>query len=532
MCKSAIICLTVLIGLSANAQPAVNLGGVVSNTGGQPINKAVVTLVLQKMKDTTGTDGKYSFVKTVAVKLPEIVPQTEDISMNNGVLQFTLNNSSPVTVELYDVKGNLLKKELLPNAAAGIYRFNIARNCMATNLLFVKASIGEREVLFPFMTLSGGTYALNPSDAPASSSIGNGLTKTAAVLDTLTITASGFKTKTLAITSYENQQQNISLDSSNDYQGPCDVLPNGCAEAYGMARAMTAKYTGPLFQLGLANDKTKTLDIGQTSDRKADMTTWSTFCGGSQSNCVVSKIYAQIHKGSNDLVPGVFNAPWGPNCSAGGYTCAAKFTIETATGLPILTTDAPQEYSLSGDAFATGVNGGKKAVGLMYNGKPVPNQVYCCGVFGITHKYNQEDIYGTDFMVALAYGWKDPGGCCIATNCGASNKYCVGAEEEENNDLYDYGTSPIENAMVVTQFDPTPNAVICYLNGTKVFSHSPPKANLNPGTAVHLGGGGDLSQPDPVRMREALITNNVMSASEVTAMKTNITSFFSTLKFP
>jgi hypothetical protein len=541
MYKSAIICLAILIGLSANAQ-TINLRGVVSNAGGQPIDKAVVTLVLQKMKDTTGTDGKYSFTGSGIVQLPEIVPQNENISMNNGVVQFTLNNSSPVTVELYDVKGTLLKKEQLRNAAAGIYRFNIAQNCMATNLLIIKASIGEREVSFPFMTLSSGTYAPNPSDALASSSIGNGLTKTVAVLDTLTVTASGFKTKSLAITSYENQQQNISLDSSNDYQGPCDVLPNGCAEAYSMARAMTAKYTGPLFQLGLANDNTKKLDIGQTSDRKADMTTWSAFCGGAQSNLRVSKIYAQIHKGSNDLVPAVFKAPYGPNCSAGGYTCAAKFTIETATGLPILTTDAPQEYCLAGDAFATGVNGGTHAVGLMYNGKPVPNQVYCCGVFGITHKYNASDTWGTDFMVALAYGWKDGGGCCIAVNCGASNKYCVGAEEEENNDLYDYGTSPIENAMVVTQFDPNPTSthgtVISYLNGKQVLSKSPPaplsRGNypINAGTAIHVGGGGDLSQPDPVRMREALITNNVMSASEVTAMKTNITGFFSTLKFP
>jgi hypothetical protein len=530
MYKSTIICLAVLIGLSANAQ-TINLQGVVSNAGGQPINNAVVMLVLQKMKDTTGTDGKYSLTANVSATLPEIVPQTEDISINDGVVQFTLNNSSPVIVELYDVKGNLLKKELLRNAAAGIYRFNIAQNCMATNLLIIKASIGKREVSFPFMTLSGGTYALNPSDAPASTSIGNGLTKTAAVLDTLTITASGFKTKTLTITSYENQQQNISLDSI-EYQGPCDVLANGCAEAYSVARAMTAKYTGPLFQLGLANDNAKKLDIGQTSDRKADMTTWSAFCGGNQSNLRVSKIYAQIHKGSNDLVPGVFNAPYGPNCSAGGYTCASKFTIETATGLPILTTDAPQEYTIAGDAFATGVNGGKKAMCLMYNGKPVTNQVYCCGVFGITHKYNGGDTYGTDFMVALAYGWKDGGGCCIAVNCGANNKYCVGAEEEENNDLYDYGSSPVENAMVVTQFDPSPNAVTCYLNGTKVFTHSPPKANLNSGTAVHVGGGGDLSQPDPVRMREALISNNVMSASEVAAMKTNITTFFSPLKFP
>ncbi len=316
------------------------------------------------------------------------------------------------------------------------------------------------------------------------------------------------------------------------YQGPCDLLGGGCAEAYGMARAMTVKYTGPLFQLGLAKDKTKTLDIGQTSDHKADMTTWSAFCGGTQSNCVVSKIYAEIHTGGNDLVPGVFKTPWNPDCSAGGFTCAAKFTIEAATGLPILTTDMPAEYTLPNDAYALGINGGKMATGIMYNGKPVPNQVYCCGVIGLTHKYNAQDVTGTDFMLALAYGWKDSGGCCIATNCGKNNTYCVGAEEEENNDLYDYGTSPLDNAFVVTEFDPGPNAVITYLNGTKVLTHSPPKSKMiNAGTAVHLGGGGDLSQPAPVRMREALFTNFVMSDSDVTALKNNITTFFSALKF-
>jgi hypothetical protein len=315
------------------------------------------------------------------------------------------------------------------------------------------------------------------------------------------------------------------------YQGPCDVLTSGCAEAFGMARAMTLKYTGPLFQIGLAKDKTKTLDIGQTSDHKADVTTWSAFCNGSASNCVVSKIYAQIHKGPNDLVPGVFKTPWDPDCSAGGFTCAGRFVIETATGLPMLTTDSPQEYSLAGDAFSTGINGGTKAIGIMYNGKAVPNQVYCCGVIGITHKYNAEDVFGTDFMLALAYGWRDSGGCCIAVNCGKSNSYCVGAEEEENNDLYDYGTSPLENAVVVTQFDPSPNAVITYLNGKQVLMKSPPKAKINAGLAIHLGGGGDLSQPDPVRMREALFTNNIMSASEVTAIQANVSAFFPTLKY-
>ncbi|HET7541868.1 MAG TPA: arabinofuranosidase catalytic domain-containing protein [Polyangiaceae bacterium] len=324
-----------------------------------------------------------------------------------------------------------------------------------------------------------------------------------------------------------------SATTAPTYKGPCDLLTGGCAEAYSVTRAMTASYKGPLFQLGLAADKNaKTLDIGQTDAHTADMTTWSAYCGGTPSKCVVSKIYAQIHSGSNDLLPAIWNAPWGPNCSAGGYTCAAKFTLESATNLPILTTVAPQEYALSGDNFAVGVTGGSKAIGLMYNGKPVPNTVYCCGVFGITHKYNADDTFGTDFMLALAYGWRDSSGCCIAVNCAKNNTYCVGAEEEENNDLFDYGSSPIENALVVTQFDPSANAVITFMNGKQVLSHSPPKAKINAGTAIHLGGGGDLSQPDPVLMREAFITNALMSASNVSALKANSEAFYPSLKFP
>jgi len=321
------------------------------------------------------------------------------------------------------------------------------------------------------------------------------------------------------------------MDAGTPYQGPCDVIPGGCAEAFSVTRAMVASYTGPLLQLGRTSDKT-TLNIGQTSAHAADMSMWSSFCGGSQSNCVVAKIYAQIHSGSNDLLPAVWKTPWNPDCSAGGYTCASKFTIESTTGLPILTTQSPQEYALSGDNYATGVNGGTKAISIMYNGKPVANSVYCCGVIGLTHKYNANDTAGTDFMLALAYGWRDSGGCCIAVNCGSASSYCVGAEEEENNDLADYGNSPVANALVVTQYDPTSNAVSSFLNGTQKFSHSPPKAKLNYSTAIHLGGGGDLSQPDAVLMREAFFANSVLTSGTVTALKANAQAFYPMLSFP
>ena len=50
--------------------------------------------------------------------------------------------------------------------------------------------------------------------------------------------------------------------------------------------------------------------------------------------------------------------------------------------------------------------------------------------------------------------------------------------------------------------------------------------------AIHLGGWGDLSQPDPVLVREALITNDVMSTSDVAALKANVVAFYPSLTFP
>ena len=322
--------------------------------------------------------------------------------------------------------------------------------------------------------------------------------------------------------------------SSASYQGPCDVLTGGCAEAYSVARSMRASYAGPLFQLGRISDNA-TLDVGQTSAHAADMTTWSAFCGGAQSSCVVSKIYAQVHTGGvNDLVPSVFRAPGGgPNCSAGGFTCAARFTIDASTSLPILTTVAPEEYTLSNDDLAVGVNGGSGPISVVYNGKPIATTTYCCGVFGLTHHYNAVDKFGTDFMVALGYGFDDPpNGSGVNINCGTASTYCAGAEEESENDLADYGSSPLENVILLTEFDPSTNAVSSYLNGKQLFSHSPPTADVNAGTAIHLGGGGDLSQPDPVLMREGLITNTAATSSDAAALKVNVAAFYSTLTFP
>jgi poly(3-hydroxybutyrate) depolymerase len=220
--------LAVLIGLTANAQ-TINLQGVVSNTTGQPIANAIVTLVGQAMKDTTGTDGKYSLAKTVSVQLPLLIPQSQEVSMNNGVLQFSLSNSSPVKVEIFDLTGNLLKKESFPNASKGFYRVNIEETSHAAKLLFVRTAIGQNEATFRCIPLHNGKYAVNQSNESPAPVVG-ALAKVAAINDTLKTAATGFVTKSTPITSYDNQQQNITLDSS---KGNAPGGSIGCGKTLG-----------------------------------------------------------------------------------------------------------------------------------------------------------------------------------------------------------------------------------------------------------------------------------------------------------
>lgn len=247
MLKNTLYIIAVTV-FSASTQ-TINLQGVVSNSGGNPIFNAIVSLVDQNMNDTTDANGKFSFISgTFVKKLPAMVPQSNDISLKNNVLQFSLSTQSPMKVEIYDLKGNLLGQEINMNAAAGMYRFDISKNCQVAKVLVIKAAIGKSEVSFRYMAL-GGQYALTPRTTTSVLSSSSGLTAMATIVDTLKVTATGFQTKSIAITTLNNQQQNITLDS-NAATGKEWPTANPTAE--GPFEVAADKDVGPL--AGIAND--------------------------------------------------------------------------------------------------------------------------------------------------------------------------------------------------------------------------------------------------------------------------------------
>jgi len=288
----------------------INLGGTVSNKTGKPVANAVVTLVHQGMKDTTGTDGNYLFAKTTSATLPAIVPEAEAISINNGILQFNQSSSSPVTIELFDVQGNLLKKEMLTKANTGMYRFDISKHCRATNLRLIKASIDQHEVLFSYVTHGKGSYSLNRYGAYASSTKDR-LAQMAASLDTLTFTATGFQTKIVPITSYENQQLNITLDSASA------VADTGRSSGCGKALSDLKSGTYTITSAGLSREYIIDIPANYNPNKPYRLIFAMHWSGGSMQAVANDKFYSLKPYAESDKAPCIFIAPNGTGATRG-----------------------------------------------------------------------------------------------------------------------------------------------------------------------------------------------------------------------
>ena len=200
-----------LFSFSTIHAQTVNLRGKVTNQAGKPIAGAVVALLGQDLSDTTGADGSYGMAATGVARFRTATPLTRLITLEKGILTFSLPTASPVMVEIFDVKGTLLRKIASPYTQAGIYRCNVSEKAHADRLLLINAYIGGEGVTFRYLPLHNGRYISNHSVATITTGRG-GLAKVTAVDDTVKVSAGNYTEKKIPITSYE-QELNITLDT-------------------------------------------------------------------------------------------------------------------------------------------------------------------------------------------------------------------------------------------------------------------------------------------------------------------------------
>jgi hypothetical protein len=238
MIKRISIGLLLVTGFAVQAQ-TVNVRGKISNPAGQAVSGAVVELALRKLKDTTGSDGMYSLTGTTGIGRHPL-PSIEHLALNGGFLDLFLSRSQPVKLEVFDVRGNLLKREVEANAPAGAHRWNLSEHVTPDNMLLVKASVGGQARTFRYLPLIGAGYV---AQRPASEGapMAARLAKAAADLDTLAVTAAGFTTKKVPISNYDSLL-NVSLSN-----GPVGGEPSpGCGNTAAPkgARTLTIQLNG------------------------------------------------------------------------------------------------------------------------------------------------------------------------------------------------------------------------------------------------------------------------------------------------
>jgi lysophospholipase L1-like esterase len=247
----------VFFGSALQAQ-TINVRGRVSNDAGQPVAEAVVELLQQGLKDTTGLDGAYSIVKPGVSLRPNPASLQEGMRLENGILEFTVGGRARLKVEVYDVNGNLRNKESIPEAEPGVHHLKIPGFSHCNEMLIIQASIGPLVETFRFLPWLRNMPGQESTVAGAASA-GGRLAKPAAAVDTLKISAAGYSSKKIALSAYDTTVSvTLDPDATSVYKPcptngtPCKILPFGDSITEGVGSSDGAGYRSQLFKLIVA----------------------------------------------------------------------------------------------------------------------------------------------------------------------------------------------------------------------------------------------------------------------------------------
>ncbi|HYP99102.1 MAG TPA: arabinofuranosidase catalytic domain-containing protein [Polyangiaceae bacterium] len=190
--------------------------------------------------------------------------------------------------------------------------------------------------------------------------------------------------------------------SSND--GPCDIYESAstpCVAAHSTVRALFRSFSGNLYQVRRASDKT-TKDVAVLSPGGyANSATQDTFCAGT--TCTISEIYDQSAQANHLTVtpPGGWLANGGTEAKA----TAAKITVGGHAVYGVYTTGSFDE-AVGGVGYRNnktkGLATGDQPEGIYMVASGKHYNQYCCFDYGNAETNNKDNGPGT--MEALYFG--------------------------------------------------------------------------------------------------------------------------------
>ena len=205
------VILGLCVGLAMSAE-TINLRGKVTNQDGKAVKGAIIKLAAKDLVDTTDDQGKFAFsVEVSARERLNNMPDREKVTIEKGSVMFSLTKAELVKIEVFDMSGNLLKKELNHYASAGEYRYNLSFKPSAAGMAAVRVSIGGKSTTFRYLLSSNKNYIVTSASSAMPTPV-RGLAKVKAVIDTLSISATGYVTKVVPVDTYDDEL-NVTIDS-------------------------------------------------------------------------------------------------------------------------------------------------------------------------------------------------------------------------------------------------------------------------------------------------------------------------------
>lgn len=285
MSRLPILSCLAFMGFVLDAQ-ALDVHGKVTNQSGKALVNAIVKLIPRGISDTTAADGLYSISTTTSIDR-SLLPSSRDVSFRNGVLELNLRSDAPVKVDIFDTKGGRIHSETFQSAARGVYRMDLARRIQGNKILLITVAVDNSVATFRYASLSEGSGTV-----ASFSEIGGGLARVAAATDSIVVSAKGYTTKTVAVTS-ESATVDVVLDTILTSGGY--ALKNSPVPTSGCGKSTVKSGTYKM------DNRDYTVDVPANYDpNKPSRLIFGMHCMGSSRQGVINDQYYQLKPRDTD----------------------------------------------------------------------------------------------------------------------------------------------------------------------------------------------------------------------------------------
>jgi phosphate transport system substrate-binding protein len=257
------------IFLCSTVSPAIDLTGIVVDTGGKPIAGARVALLRNGCADTTEENGLFRISCIAGVtdrSEPGIIPA---VRIQRGILDFFVGNAgTPVSIDAFDLKGRRLWKIAQKTELGGRQSIVLPVNRINGNVVsIIRLRIGGDQTTFKVMKPSNCGLAMGSSEKNVRRTFAKAM---AGENDTLRISAASYLTKRIALTSLIDTVDSIFLVPA-DLNFSCGSYPkiDGSTSAQPLACVLASHIIGVSYGWVMSTDGSKRLFAHSTDRPKA-----------------------------------------------------------------------------------------------------------------------------------------------------------------------------------------------------------------------------------------------------------------------